>query len=76
MPEITNLDLQNEILDQLKAKFELTDISFGDGYFIFEMGDNAVCHFKFAKLPEWKFGIWIDDLESKSFSIFGEHIDL
>jgi hypothetical protein len=54
----------------------------GDGYFIFEKGDNTVHRFKIKGCKRWRFGIWfekvyIDDKETDDtkykVSIFGEH---
>lgn len=39
--------------------FETYDVNFGDGYFIFSMGDNSVMHFKIKGLKRWLFGAWI-----------------
>lgn len=37
------------------------DISYGDGYFLFDMGEDSVVHFKLkGVLKSWKFGMWID----------------
>lgn len=37
------------------------DISYGNGYFIFEMGEDSVVHFKLKGVwKSWKFGMWIN----------------
>ena len=39
------------------------DIQYGNGYFLFEMGDDSVVHFRLKGLgplsKHWKFGMWI-----------------
>ena len=34
------------------------NVKYGDGYFIFGMGDNSVVHFNLKETPGWKYGIW------------------
>ena len=41
-------------------KFEPTNIQYGDGYFIFDMGADGVVHFKIKGLHGWKFAMWIE----------------
>ena len=38
--------------------FTPCDVTFGNGYFIFEFGENSVVHFHIKELPGWLFGIW------------------
>lgn len=40
--------------------FTATDIEFGDGYFVFTLGDDGVTHFHIKGLRGWKFGMWIN----------------
>lgn len=62
--------------------FHISTKSFGDGYFIFDMGEDSVCHFFIKEIPNWKFGLWFTfskDEESKnqiiSAEIFTRHTD-
>lgn len=50
-------------------KFNPYNISYGDGYFIFEFGENTVCHFMIKGIKNWKFGIWINTDENKKDKI-------
>lgn len=52
--------------------FTLTNHTFGSGYFVFDLGPNAVSWFWLKELPDWKFGIWLD--KNSSFEIFGQSI--
>ena len=44
-----------------KAGYKPYDIEYGNGYFIFNMGENSVVHFKLKGVwKNWLFGMWID----------------
>jgi len=61
----------SEILDYLKMFYKISNIKYGDGYFIFEMGPHAVCHFTISDGNSSLLGgIWLKD---DSYSIFAEH---
>lgn len=53
-------DIGDCILSGLNNDYHLEEIEFGNGYFIFEFGDNSVIHFRIKELPGWKFGIWLN----------------
>ena len=56
-----NRTAANIIFKYLKSKgFTVTDIEFGDSYFVFELGDDGVTHFHIKGLRGWKFGMWIN----------------
>ena len=48
----------------VKKGLHAKDVRWLDGYFIFEMGEDAVVHFRIKELKGWLFGIW-----------FGQNID-
>jgi hypothetical protein len=61
---LTNREKVEYILNQItKAKYKPYKIEYGNGYFIFEMGEDAVCHFKIKGILGWKFAIWINTNE-------------
>lgn len=70
----TNIVRQNIILDTISKEFTISKKEFGNGYFIYDIGENAVCHFSLKETPEWRYGIWL--LKNNKFVIFGEHIEL
>lgn len=40
--------------------YEPYDIEYGNGYFLFEMGDDSVVHFRVKGVwKHWKFGMWV-----------------
>ena len=58
--------------------FTVTDVEIGNGYFIFDLGQNSVVHFKIKEIPYWKFGLWIiKDTEKNEYTVqfFGDKID-
>ena len=69
-----NTQRQNILLDEIKKIFKIDTLLFTDGYFIFRMNPNAVCHFTINETPDWLYGIWLG--ENNNFHIFGEHTDL
>lgn len=54
----------------------------GNGYFIFDLGENAVTIFKINGIKRWTFGMWITDTKTESgdpaymIELFGQHDDL
>ena len=54
---------------------EIKTIDYGNGYFIFDFGENSVCHFTVKKLKKWKFGVWCTESDDNKYkvSLFGEH---
>lgn len=68
----------NYIEEESNYRLKIINKQFGDGYFIFEFGENSVCQFEIKSLKRWQFGLWIrenEDNESYNINLFGEHID-
>lgn len=55
------------------------DISFGNGYFIFSMGEDSVVHFHIKGIKGWLFAMWIDtesqDSAIQFFTQYEEFMD-
>lgn len=52
------------------------DIMYGDTYFVFDLGEDAVINFKVVGLKNWYFGIWISlEDEKMPFTVFAQHKD-
>lgn len=51
-------DIGNVILDKINQEYTVEEEAFGNGYFIFDFGENSVVHFKIKEMPGWKFGMW------------------
>jgi len=58
---MTRREAAEKVFNYIKEnKFTPTNIKYGDGYFIFDMGDDSVVHFNIKGIPGWKFGMWIN----------------
>lgn len=57
-----NREIAEFIFSKMKEYgYEPYDIKYGNGYFIFDMGDDAVVHFRVKRVwKHWKFGMWIN----------------
>lgn len=75
--------LMAKVLEALKGEgLEFSSLSTGNGYYIFEFGDETVCHFTVNGVKRWLFGIWAFEDETEGthekvyrVSLFGEHTD-
>lgn len=66
------------ILKEITNEFTLKDKVLGSSYFIFNKGENSVCHFTLKETPNWKYGLWLkenNDNGNDGYYIFGEHIE-
>lgn len=56
-------------------KKRITDWDIGNGYYLFDFGENTVCHFRVPGAKKWLFGIWAIPREDGSIRVdlFGEH---
>ena len=48
-----------------KNKFKPINIKYGNGYFIFDKGEDGVVHFNIKGLHGWKFAMWINTNEEE-----------
>lgn len=55
-----------------KCGWHPQNISYGDGYFIFEHGEDMVVHFKVKECKGWLFAIWWDLEDNTEYSFFGQ----
>lgn len=58
---MTNKEIAELMFEKMRSfGFTPYEISYGDGYFIFEMGENSVVYFKIKEVwKNWQFGMWI-----------------
>ena len=58
---VSNKEIAQTILSQIESfGYKPYDVTYGDGYFIFNMGDHSVVHFRLKGVwRHWKFGMWI-----------------
>lgn len=57
-----NREIAEQVFDyMISVGFKPYDIEWGNGYFIFDMGDDSVIHFRVKGVSKhWKFGMWVD----------------
>ena len=79
----TRKDVRDVIFMSLKDDgLEPISVNTGNGYFIFDLGEDAVTIFKIRGIKRWTFGMWITDTKTKSgdpaykIELFGQHDDL
>ena len=67
---MTNKEIVELIFNKMKSfGFTPYDINYGDGYFLFEMGEDSVVHFKIKEVwKNWKFGMWINSEELNNYN--------
>lgn len=76
---MTNKEIREAIFKELKEyQMEVINPSVGNGYYLFDFGEESVVHFHIKGCKRWLWGIWIthDDKENKTnIDLFGEHED-
>ena len=67
---MTNKEIAEMMFSKMrKVGFTPYEINYGDGYFLFEMGENSVIHFKIKEVwKNWKFGMWINSKELNDYN--------
>lgn len=67
---MTNKEIAELMFEKIRSfGFTPYDINYGNGYFLFEMGENSVVHFKIKEVwKNWKFGMWIDSKELDNYN--------
>ena len=65
------VDIFNFIIDKIENESgkRVKTKNIGNGYFLFDFGDNTVCHFKMEGAKDWLFGIWAIPEEDGTISI-------
>lgn len=53
-----------------KLGYHPIDIEYGNGYFVFEHGEDMVIHFHIKECKGWKFGIWWNLEDKNQFDFF------
>ncbi len=58
---MTRREAAEKVFNYIRAnKFEPINIQYGNGYFVFDMGEDGVVHFNIKGLHGWKFAMWIE----------------
>lgn len=75
---MTNREIAERMFDHIRNMgYKPYDINYLNGYFLFEMGEDSVVHFKLKGVwKSWKFGMWINaDNMEKTDAITEENRD-
>lgn len=63
---MTKRDVAEKIFTYIRNnKFNPINIEYGNGYFIFDRGEDSVIHFSIKGLNGWKFAMWLDDVDDE-----------
>lgn len=58
---MTRRDAAEKIFQCIRdSKFEPINIQYGNGYFIFDMGEDSTVHFNVKGLHGWEFAMWVE----------------
>lgn len=76
--EITKQKIKEVFFNRLKDYgLEVNDISVTNGYYIIDMGEDSVIHFKIKGIRKWLFALWIQESGDKKrylLNFFGDKI--
>lgn len=66
-------DVAQKVFDYMESNgFKAYNIKRGDGYFVFDMGEDSVIHFKVKGIHGWLFAMWININEEELHNENGE----
>lgn len=68
---MTNREIAELMFDRIREHgFTPYEINYGNGYFLFEMGEDSVVHFRIKEVwKNWKFGMWIDSSALDEYNV-------
>ena len=77
---MNNKEIHEKILSAIEehADVKISKKYTLNGYYIFDFGEDSVCHFQVNGLKRWLFGIWLskdDKTNNTKVIIFGENTD-
>lgn len=69
-----NRKIANSVFNVLRKEGLIpVNVQFGNGYFIFECGEDSVVHFHIKGVKNWKFGMWIDTSIDNAVQVFAQN---
>jgi len=69
-----NRKIANSVFNVLRKEGLIpVDVQFGNGYFIFEYGEDSVVHFHIKGVKNWKFGMWINTSIDNAVQVFAQN---
>ena len=75
---LSNKEIWENIIKSFNEfHYDVLDIKVGDTYYLFNLGEHSVIHFRIKGCKRWLFGLWIVDIgDNKTrLSLFGENED-
>ena len=58
--------VNERILEKFRSRgLTIDHYDMGNGYFIFNHGENSVMNFKLKEAPQWKFGVWLTKFKER-----------
>lgn len=58
--------VNERILEKFRSRgLTIDHYDIGNGYFIFNHGENSVMNFKLKEAPQWKFGVWLTKFKER-----------
>jgi hypothetical protein len=75
---MSNKEIREEIIKVFSEyHYTCSNTHVGNSYYLFDLGEESVVHFKIKGCKRWLFGLWIVDIgDNKTrISLFGEHED-
>ena len=75
---LSNKEIKEEIIKVFSEYYYIVEVvRVGNSYYLFDLGEESVVHFKIKGCKRWLFGLWIVDIGNNKtkISLFGEHED-
>ena len=74
---LTRAKIKELVFRELEGRgFKIINPSVGNGYYLFDFGDESVVHFKIKGIRNWMFALWIrEDGEEYTVDFFGDKIN-
>ena len=67
---ITNREIFDRLVGCAKERgFTIVNPTWSTGYFLYEMGEDSVAHFRVKELRGWRFGMWFGE----DVTLFAQH---
>lgn len=75
----TNKEIRENVFNALAQRgFTVINPQVGNGYYLFDLGEESVVHFHIKGCRRWRWGLWIlrdEEKQKINLHLFGEHED-
>ncbi len=75
---LSNKEIRERVITSFSEyQYTVQDVKIGNSYYLFNLGEESVIHFKIKGCKRWLFGLWIVELSENKvrISLFGEYED-